>query len=664
MRDVSSPTVSVILPVYNGGGSLLTALESVLAQSFTDWELICVDDGSTDGTAEVLAAFAARDSRVVVLTNQPNQGLQYSLNRALAKAKGRYIARLDADDTWCDPEKLQVQVDFMETHPDHVAVGAGSVVVNGARAEQYRYLQPLADAQIRGLLLGKNCFIHGTMLLRRAALDEVGGYDSGPATKHVEDYDLWLKLGRVGKLANLPRYSLRYTVSAGQISTQNRRLQLQKNIYLMNRYRADYPGYLRAWAWNYARLLVYGVLRLDGLVRISAAMSQRLFRGNAAPASTGQLPERKRLTVLTASTAAGGGAEVVMSRLANYFADSDGYQTELVAVLPPPAASVQFSDKLSVRHLGRPSPERSLGAVIRYLRRENPDVVIAGAMSMDVIVCMAKWLSGWHGQLILTMHSTYRGMMTGYSTWATFKFRVLYWLGRLLFPRFAEKVVFVSKRSMAEESPLLGLRSGQAVWVPNPAVPEGPLPERAAVAGRPFTVVSLSRLSPERGIRFLITGFAEFAAEHPDSRLLIYGAGPEQAALESLAAASGAGSRIEFMGRTDEPLTALAAADCLVSPALVEGFGLTLVEAMAVRCPVIAADAPYGPGEIIEDGVSGLLVPVGDARAIAVALGRLAEGADLATRLAQGGHARAQDFRLHSIGIRYRSLIDGNPPIC
>ncbi|MBN1585117.1 glycosyltransferase family 2 protein [Candidatus Uhrbacteria bacterium] len=250
-----TPLVSVLLPVLNGADSVRAAVRSVLTQDCGDLELIVIDDGSTDRTAAIVSELARTDRRMVLLRNESNLGIQKSLNRGLARACGKYVARLDVDDVWIGEDKLGRQVEFLEGNLEHVLVGTAALFVGGRQGREYPVTMPQADAAIRRRLLGKNCFLHGSILARREAIGKVGGYDESPECRHVEDYDLWLRLGRVGKVANLGFVGLRYALSPTGLSAKNLQEQCRKHLYLTRKYRTDYPGYFRAMVRNRLRLI-------------------------------------------------------------------------------------------------------------------------------------------------------------------------------------------------------------------------------------------------------------------------------------------------------------------------------------------------------------------------------------------------------------------------
>lgn len=226
-------TVSIILPTLNGVPCIHRAVESVIAQSYTDWELIVVDDGSTEDIARALP----QDARIRYLKNDTNQGIQRSLNRGLAEARGKYIARIDDDDVWSDAAKLSTQVAFLESHPDHILVGTGVVIADESGLELQRYHLPLSDAAIRSKMLRKNCFVHSSVVFRNTGIR----YSQEKNAYHAEDYELWLRLGREGKLANLPMYAVTYTAREGSLTSRNRRIQAWRILKLAWQYRSLYP---------------------------------------------------------------------------------------------------------------------------------------------------------------------------------------------------------------------------------------------------------------------------------------------------------------------------------------------------------------------------------------------------------------------------------------
>jgi len=196
----ADPTVSVVLSVRNGGSDLPQALDTILKQSFSDFELIVINNGSTDGTGAFLDQIA--DPRVRVY-HQEDQGLAAALNRGISLARGRYIARQDHDDL-ADPSRLAKQVAFLDAHPEHALVGTRAEIWVGDKPSGRFHDHPTEDKILRFDLLFDNPFVHSSMMIRKSALDHVGVYSTDPARQPPEDYELWSRIARHYRVANLP----------------------------------------------------------------------------------------------------------------------------------------------------------------------------------------------------------------------------------------------------------------------------------------------------------------------------------------------------------------------------------------------------------------------------------------------------------------------------
>jgi glycosyltransferase involved in cell wall biosynthesis len=204
--------LSVVMSVYNGAATVREAVESVLAQTFREFEFIIIDDGSTDATPDVLASFD--DPRVRVI-RQRNAGLTVSLNRAVREAAGPLIARMDADDVSL-PKRFALQVRPFRQHEDLVLVGSDAEIIDrsGRVIGHERHL--IHDPEIRRVYPVGNQFVHGSAMFRRTAFDRVGGYDE--TIRYSQDFDLWWRLLKRGKGANIPESLYRLRDSPGRIS--------------------------------------------------------------------------------------------------------------------------------------------------------------------------------------------------------------------------------------------------------------------------------------------------------------------------------------------------------------------------------------------------------------------------------------------------------------
>ena len=194
------PEISIVIPVYNAQSYLADAIQSVLSQTYVDWELVAVDDGSTDRSLEILNDFARRDSRIRVLPME-HAGICRTRNTGIHAARGRYLAALDNDDVML-PDRLQAQFDFLESRPDYVAVGTAGMLIDVEGDPINERTFPTSGEEVeRELLAGRNPLMQSSMMFRRDAVIAAGSYQDG--RNFAEDYDLFLRLTEAGQIGNL-----------------------------------------------------------------------------------------------------------------------------------------------------------------------------------------------------------------------------------------------------------------------------------------------------------------------------------------------------------------------------------------------------------------------------------------------------------------------------
>lgn len=237
------PRVSVLVPAYNAARFLAEAIESVLAQTHEDFELLIADDGSRDGTLELARGYARRDARVRVLENPQNFGTVRTRNRLFDEAdpKSAYFALLDADDA-CLPERFAMQLDFLEAEPEHALVGGNLILIDEAGAEIARREYPSRYEDIVRVITRMNPIAQPAAMLRRAAVEAVGRYDA--RYPQCQDYDLWMRMARRFKVANLPEYVLRYRISAGQTKSRALKASLRHTLRIQREHMFE-PRFFR-----------------------------------------------------------------------------------------------------------------------------------------------------------------------------------------------------------------------------------------------------------------------------------------------------------------------------------------------------------------------------------------------------------------------------------
>lgn len=221
--NISLPLISVILPVYNAEQTLGEAIESVLNQTFANFELIIINDGSTDASEKVV--FTYEDKRIKYFSNDGNRGLIYTLNRGLGLARGKYIARMDADDISL-PTRFEKQVRMMEENPSIIVCGS-RIRYFGIKKRKSVYIAPEFSEENKKWLVRESCFAHPTVMMRKKVLVN-NRISYHPGYKNAEDYKLWIDLAPYGEFYNIPEVLLNYRLSPTQI-TQSHNTEQKKN---------------------------------------------------------------------------------------------------------------------------------------------------------------------------------------------------------------------------------------------------------------------------------------------------------------------------------------------------------------------------------------------------------------------------------------------------
>ncbi len=212
---MTTPRISVAMSVYNNAPYLNHAIESILAQTVTDFEFLIVDDGSTDGSGAIIDRLAATDSRIRVF-HQPNAGLIVSLNRIIEAARAPLIARMDGDDIAL-PERFARQLDYLDANANIGVLGTGCTCIDEeGRPSTFKFDNVTTPEEVVADLRNGPPLCHPSVMMRRDALLAVGGYHR--AYRHCEDYDLWLRLSERVRMANLPERLLLYRQSPTQVS--------------------------------------------------------------------------------------------------------------------------------------------------------------------------------------------------------------------------------------------------------------------------------------------------------------------------------------------------------------------------------------------------------------------------------------------------------------
>ncbi len=235
--------VSIQMCTYNRAHYIKQAIDSVLSQTFTNWELLILDDCSTDNTESVLAEYL-KDPRIKYIKNSENLGINKNRNKALSFSTGEYVAVLDSDDYWIDSNKLSDQIQFLDNHKDYALIGTDMIIVNEEGTMLKKVTYPSSNFAIHKLLLLKNLFCHSSVIYRRQEIIDLGSYDE--SLPIWEDYDLWIRIGLKYKYANLNTYSTAYRKHTSQSNSKKIKVGRDTQAHIVRTYKNSYNGYILA----------------------------------------------------------------------------------------------------------------------------------------------------------------------------------------------------------------------------------------------------------------------------------------------------------------------------------------------------------------------------------------------------------------------------------
>lgn len=248
---MSHPRITILISVYNGADTIDRCFESIQQQTFQDFKIVCINDGSTDTTSTLLNKWEdVFQEKFQLIENQPGLGLTKSLNKGLELARGTYTARIDADDWW-HPEKLKQQVNFLESHPGYGLVGCNYTNFSHGKGTQVTLKE--TDEEIKKSILKRNPFAHSCVVFDTILVKEVGKYDE--EVRYGQDYDLWLRLLPKTKFYNLPEFLCSRSIEQG-ISLEKQRAQMWQCVKTQVKYIRKYHLSVRNYLYLIEPLIV------------------------------------------------------------------------------------------------------------------------------------------------------------------------------------------------------------------------------------------------------------------------------------------------------------------------------------------------------------------------------------------------------------------------
>lgn len=653
------PSVSVLIPTYNRAELLLRAIKSVVAQTFQDIEVLIIDDGSTDGTAETVEAI--RDARVRYLRQPQNGGVAAARNRGLREAQGEFVAFLDSDDEWL-PGKLERQVGALRQAPPDVALvytGVETVLADGSRQ--------VALARQRGHLyramLEQNV-IHGggsNVMIRRDVVATVGFFHEGmPA---IEDYEYWLRITRFYRVEAVADPLIRYYDAQADPARRSRAVQanLEARWWLYRTSAAEMrrAGMAHLFLLKTARwLLKQPGADLRDVRRLAArAVMEKPYSRPALRtlATTLRLRRPKLVRVLLYSSvqpAHRGGVQAVIGRVAEHLRHRGVRVVKAWSTPSPDPGDVTYRPP----HLawkGRLPTLRSLAGAARDLlrltsglARQRPHVVNVHFLTRDAFwllllrpVFRYKVVLSVHGSDVLRIAPHNTAMVPRMCRWA-------------------DAVTAVSESTRTCVAALAGVDPARVRLIANGvdhAFWSSPVRDGAE---RPPVVLAVGRLHPVKGHDLLLHAFPEILAGVPGARLVIIGEGGFRADLLRIVDTLGLGAVVELTGELAPAAVRdrMRGAGVFALPSRSEGLPLTLLEAMAAGLPVVAT-AVGGVPDVLESD-SGVLVPPENPDALAAALKQVLLDPLSASRMAALASARAARFSAEAADAKYACVFE------
>ena len=677
--DRPTPLVSVIIPVYNAAAYLRETIDSVLAQSYPNIEVLVVDDGSTEDLSRIVAAYGDR----VRYVRKPNGGPASARNLGIRMTLADYIAFLDADDVW-EPEKLRAQMDMLLLHPSlGLVYSAVSEIDRDGRlrsASRGRQQRPSGD--IAQVLFWHNWIPTSTVVTRRACFEQVGGFDEARELISVEDYDMWLRIAERYQLMYLERPLVRYRAHAGGISRNIARSYLGEQLVIekaVARNAAQRPWVQRALrrrlamiffacaheyfsvsdlanarayfakslqsyllqprAWGYWLATWCGrpmIERLRGFKRTS--------RGPVAAVNGQPKPIRVMHVLFSVDT---GGAEHVVLNVARHL-DRAAYAMQVCSLTGRGTLAGAFEQLgVPVAAMGkRPGVDVRLWVrLARLLRAQQVDVVHTHNVTPWLYAGVAAKFAG--ARLVHTEHSNLFAHQ--------WRLKIA---ERMLAP-FTDMLISESDK-VARALAAQGVPQNRIRTVVNGV-------DTARFSGmhsleakrvelglaRPRVIVgTVGRLVPVKDHHTLLHAFARIRSTVPDALLVLVGDGPERAALEQQTDALGLRQHVRFLGERTDVQDLIRLFDVFVLSSVSEGLPLTILEAMASGRAIVATNVGGIPEALAEQ--TGVLVPPKNPDALADAV--IALLTDEPRRLAMGARAaqRArQQFDIHDMVQAY-----------
>lgn len=597
---MSEPKVSILIPAFNEESNLRACLNSVLEQEFADYEVLILDDCSSDGTGIISKEYCQADDRFIYIRNDRNVGLQKTLNKGLALARGELIARLDADDFWILKSKLKKQAGFLDANKDHALVGTGVVILDEYGEKLFSCVEKETDEEIRENILFGNRFTHSSVVFRKKAAMEFKGYDEG--FKTTEDYSLWLKIGTRWKFYNLPDLATAHKITEKSISSRKTRTQFLESFNLAIRHRRHYPHFMLA-LLTYVQKSFFFILPRGLALKVSKIIKRKdasikkyniLWVIGFTPEKVGSYEE---FIFLVASEVAKMGGKVCFAFPGKPIAPVEEEIKKRGAriYLIPMRSRFDLISAVKIANLIR---KEGINIVHSNFDRANYPCLYAAIATRPAVYI-------WHQHNFM-------------SNRYVFARKILFALINK-----AANVMIVITNAMKDNLMDAGFNPSKIEVIYNginldkfKEHDEGKsvrIRKELDIPKGYMVVTCIGDARPEKGHALLLKAFIEVNNEYPNSILLFVGgkAGQCYRDLKDEVEKTGFNNKVIFTEMRSDVPEILGISDIIVMPPIIEVSLYSIMEAMEASKPVVASNVGGIP-EVIKDRITGILFPPGN----------------------------------------------------
>lgn len=593
-----NPVISVIMGIYNCGDTLSEAIECIVNQTFSDWELIMCDDGSNDDTYEIAISYKEKyPEKIIVLQNEKNRGLNYTLNKCLKQAKGKYIARMDGDDR-CDKERFAIEINVLEKEPEIAIVSTDMEFFDesGVWGKISHPEYPVPEDFVK-----ESPFCHAPCMVKREAYMKVKGYSVSDKLLRVEDYHLWIKMykcGYRGKNIHKCLYQMRDDRNAYSRRSFKNRL----NEYYVKRLAIRT---FRLKKWNYLlalRPIIVGLL--------PNCVYDKLHKGRLAKKESWKsLDMQKKKILFLIHDLGQGGAEKVLVNLVNNI-NRNEFDIS-VTVLFGGAINEQFlkpdikfkavwpkmipgNSKLmklvSPKQLHKIVVKENYDIEVSYL--EGPSArVISGCQNKNT-----KLISWIHGEQksLKKVSESFRSKKEAKKCYEKF-----------------DQTICVSETVKKDFCKLLNYQRPCCVLYntveSNKIIEKSKEPVPELESDKFFKLIAVGSLKTIKGYNRLLHIIFRLKQENKKIRLYVLGIGPQEKELKEYVEKKGLKENIIFLGYQTNPYKYVAKSELFVCSSFAEGFSTAATEALIVGTPVCTVNVSGMKEMLGEDNEYGIV---------------------------------------------------------